>query len=88
MIADEIRALAARCALLDATVADAIFAIADRVEAVEREAARYRWLRDARYTAAPSGSLVDLWLFSRPTSSGAGIDSAIDDAIKEQADAT
>lgn len=39
MIADEIRALAARCALLDATVADAIFALADRVEAVERDAA-------------------------------------------------
>ena len=85
MIADEIRALAARCALLDATVADAIFAIADRVEAVERDAARLDWLeRDDGefYNIDRITAVVGIGFNRQPN-----LRNAIDAARKEQADA-
>ena len=52
-----------------------------RVEALEKDAARYRWLRDAPSHSAPTGSLVELWLFSRPTATAQAFDAAIDTAI-------
>ncbi len=57
-------------------------AIDQHVAEAMRDAARYRWLRNAK--RAPYGSLVDLWLFSRPTASAVGIDAAIDAAMSSQ----
>ena len=57
--------------------------IAIERDAYKRDAERYRWLRDARPYGVQYGSLVETWIWHRPTSSGKGIDAAIDEAMKK-----
>jgi len=52
------------------------------IEPYAKDAARYRYLRDAKQSGAPHGSLVELWLFSRPTGGAFAIDTSIDEAIR------
>jgi len=47
-----------------------------------KDAERYRWLRDAKPYSAASGSLCELWLFSRPTATAGEFDAAIDAALR------
>lgn len=54
---------------------------AAEIERLQADAARYRWLRDAPIYSGNVGSLVELWLYSRPTAPAVAIDAAIDAAI-------
>ena len=86
MIADEIRALARRgLALFYPSSAAELLAIADRVEAVERDAARLDWLeRDDGefYNIDRITAVVGIGFNRQPN-----LRNAIDAARKEQADA-
>lgn len=86
MIADEIRALAEEWPLTGKT--DSLRALADRVEAVERDAARYRCWRDRTVASNQPAAKCDDWLYSAMDDNNADtLDARVDAALKEQADA-
>lgn len=78
MIADELRALVGRT-----PTPQEIFALADRVEAVERDAARMQF---AEMHSWPADEQDVIYINVRPFPGGT-LRAAIDAAIKEQADA-
>ena len=90
MIADELRTMAEYLEpfVTPGTVED-VLAIADRVEAVERDAARYRRMRGSAAFQDRNGPGLYWYLprWNRDLPIGERLDAAIDAAIKEQADA-